>query len=186
MGAECSPFLFNSRTMKNKALDYTLLLKLIIPLLALLLFACYQLAFKKTLDSYQEYTLLKEEGANAENLSVSPLYTLARIKKVDELYGRFTVDTLGWKNTLWNISAGLSRKYASMINAYPPVKPVLFNEQQFYKQSIGFSGDFGNLLKLLHELSYMKQVGMLSGISYIKKPREKKVILNIDLLALPK
>lgn len=172
--------------MKNKALDYTLVLKLIVPIMVLLLLAAYQLAFKKTWQSYREYNLLKAQGLNTENLSVSPIYTLARIKKVDELYSRFRVDTLGWKNALWNNGAGLSQKYACTINAYPPVKPVVFNGQQLYRQSIGFSGDFGNLLKLLHELSYMKNMGMLSGISYLKKPREEQVVLNVDLLALPK
>lgn len=172
--------------MKNKTLDYTLVLKLIVPILLLLLLGIYQLAFKKTWESYRDYALLKAQGANMENLSVSPLYTMARIKKVNELYSRFNVDTLGWKNVLWNHSAGLSQKYSCSINAYPPVKPISFNEQQFYKQSVGFSGEFGNLLKLLHELSYLKNIGTLSGISYIKKPREEQVILNVDLLAMPK
>lgn len=172
--------------MKNKELDYTLMLKLTGPVMALLLFVSYQLAFKKTVQRYQEYQLLKTEAASGDNLSVSPLYTAARIKKIDDLYEKFLVDTLSWKNNLWNSSAGLSRKYPGMISAYPPAKSLLLNERQFFKQSIGFSGEFGNLLRLLHDLSYMKNIGMLSGISYVKKNRDKEVLLTVDLLALPR
>ncbi|MBB5440948.1 hypothetical protein HDC92_004652 [Pedobacter sp. AK017] len=171
--------------MKNKTLDYTLVLKLVIPLMLLLLLASYQLAFKRTWESYRTYTLLKEQGLGTDRLSVSPVYTLARIKKVDELYRRFRVDTLAWKNTLWNSAAGLAQKYACTINAYPPVKTVLYNQQQFYRQAMGFNGEFGNLQQLLHELSYLKNIGMLSGITYVKKPREKQLLLNVELLALP-
>nr|WP_121273818.1 hypothetical protein [Pedobacter schmidteae] len=171
--------------MKNKALDYTLLLKLIVPILVLLLLASYQLAFKKTWQCYGEYVVLKEQGTSAAHLSVSPAYTEERIKKVDELYSRFDVDTLGWKNALWNHGAGLSQKYSVTIHAYPPVKTVVIGGEQFNKQSIGFTGGFENLLKLLHELSYLKNMGMLSGVSYVKKPRTEQVVLNIDLLALP-
>lgn len=171
--------------MKNKTLDYTLLLKLIVPIMVLLLLASYQLAFKKTWQCYQEYAVLKEQGASAAHLSVSPAYTQERIKKVDELYARFNVDTLTWKNALWNHGAGLAQKYNTTIHAYPPVKLVAVGGEQFSKQSIGFTGGFENLLKLLHELSYLKNIGMLSGISYIKKPRAEQVVLNIDLLALP-
>lgn len=170
--------------MKNKILDYTLILKLVVPILLLLLLVCYQLAFKKTWESYREYSLLKEQGLGANRLSVSPLYTLSRIKKVDELYQRFNVDTLAWKNTLWNNAAGLAQQHACMIHAYPPVKVVQYEQQRFYRQALGFSGEFGNLLQLLRKLSYLKNTGMLSGISFVKKPREKQLLLNLELLAL--
>ncbi|WP_316812820.1 hypothetical protein [Pedobacter heparinus] len=171
--------------MKNKALDYTLILKLLIPMMLLLLLACYQLAFKKTWESYREYSLLKQQGQGTDRLSVSPIYTLARIQKVDELYLRFHVDTLAWKNTLWNNAAGLAQQHACMIHAYPPVKMLSYEQQQFYRQTIGFSGEFTSLLQLLRELSYLKNIGMLSGITYVKRPREKQLLLNVELLALP-
>lgn len=170
--------------MKNKTLDYTLILKLLVPMVLLLLLGLYQLAFKKTWESYREYRLLKQQGLETDRLSVSPIYTLARIKKVDELYRRFKVDTLSWKNTLWNSAAGLAQQHGCMIHAYPPVKMLSYGQQRFYRQAIGFSGGFSSLLQLLRGLSYLNNTGMLSGISYVKRPREKQLLLNVELLAL--
>lgn len=172
--------------MKLKILDYKLLLKLVLPLMALLVVASYYLAFQKTVMVYQNYALLKAQDGGSESLSVSPMYTMARIKQVDELYDRFKVDTLSWKNSLWNHGAGLSQKYGVSINAFPPVKAMILQDLPCFQQRIGFNGDFASLLKLTKELSLLKYTGMIAGVKYAKKNRDAQVSLTVDLLALPK
>lgn len=172
--------------MRLRTLDYTLLLKLALPLMVLLLLASYYLAFKKTVTVYQSYALLKTQDLGSESLSVSPMYTMARIKQVDELYDRFKVDTLTWKNSLWNHGAGLSQKYGVAINAFPPVKAMVLQDLLCLQQRIGFNGDFASLLKLTKELSMMKYTGMIAGVKYAKKNKDATLSLTVDLLALPK
>lgn len=157
-----------------------------LPILLVLLVISYSLALKKTVQVYQNYTLLQSEATGSENLSVSPMYTHSRIKAVNELYHRFQVDTLSWKNSLWNMGAGLSQKYNSTVKAFPPVKTATIQEQLYFKQNIAFEGDFPNLLKLLKEMSFMRNAGMPAAIKFGKKNREEQVTLNIDLLALPR
>ncbi len=58
--------------MKDSKLNFRLLLKLIVPLVLLFCLAAYQLAFKKTWESYKVYKELDNVARDAEDSEHQP------------------------------------------------------------------------------------------------------------------
>jgi len=170
--------------MKAKTVSFTLLLKLILPLAAVILFICYLFAIGPAIAVYKSYSSLKKIADGSGNLSVSPTFTASRKTQVDTLFKQFQVDTLKWKNTLWNCGAVLSRKFDCKIVAYPPLKSMLFNDRKVGKQSIGFNGDFISLLKIVNEIEHTKGIGKLNWLSYNKKNNDSKTTVMMELVGI--
>jgi hypothetical protein len=167
--------------MKNRAADYVLLLKLSIPLMLLLGFGLYYFAFSKTLDSYTAYRTLKSaEGMEA--VSVSRSYTERRAREVDVLYRRLEVDTLRWKNALWNCASALSKTHASMVASFPPVQSLVVQDKPLAMQTVGFKGSFKDLMLLLKDISQLKDIGLPHSLRLVKKARDKEIVLTIDMV----
>lgn len=170
--------------MKDKQLDFLLVQRFIIPILLLVLLGVYYLALRPTIGVYQSYHTgcsLTETGAA---LSVSPGYTAQRITQVNGLYNRYRVDTLSWKNTLWNSASGLSGKYGCKIIAYPAWRKILYQERQVFVQRIGYSGNYSELIKLLREAEVLKNAGVVTAIRLGRKPREANTTLQIEFTGI--
>ena len=172
--------------MKDSKLNFRLLLKLIAPLMLLFCVAAYQLAFKKTWESYKVYKELEDVAQDAEDLSISPAYSAARETGIDALYKRYLVDTLSWKNQLWNQFAVLSQRYDCSVQGFPAWRPVVYGSITMLKQEIVFNGSFHNLLRLQYALDTMQNVGLTGSLSYIKKERDLQTSLKLQLLGLQK
>lgn len=170
--------------MKSRTIDYTLVLKLLAPILLLLALAVYYLAARPTYAVYRQYReQCGSEQLNA-SLSVSPGYTAKRIHQVDKLYRRYQIDTLSWKNELWNAASGLSAKHHCNITAYPGVKKALFNDQNLFIQRIAFSGQYAGLMRLLQEAENLKHFGVVTSIRLSRKPRTDYTSLQVDFTGI--
>jgi hypothetical protein len=172
--------------MKDSKLNFRLLLKLMLPIVLLFCIAAYQLAFKKTWKSYQVYKELGDVARGAEDLSISPAYSAAREEGIDALYKRYLVDTLSWKNQLWNQCAILSQRYDCSVQGFPAWRQVAYGSTAMLRQEIVFNGSFHNLLRLQYALDTMRNVGLIAGLSYIKKERDLQTSLKLQLLGLQK
>lgn len=170
--------------MKAKGLNFRLLLKLIFPIVLLFCLAAYQLAFKKTWESYQVYKELDDVANGAESLSISPAYSAAREEGIDALYRRYMVDTLTWKNQLWNQCAVLSQRYDCSVQGFPEWRTVAYGPTEMLRQEVVFNGTFHNLLRLQYALDTMQNVGLIGGLSYIKKERDLQTSLRLQLLGM--
>jgi|GEM_PF-2528215 len=168
-------------TRKNKVLDYVLLLKGSIPMMVLVAFGLYYFAISKTVDTYSAYQLLKKaEGKDA--IGVSSGYTARRAAEVDRLYQRMEVDTLHWKNRLWNYTAELSRAHACPVASYPPVVPLNIMDQPLLMQTLAFKGNFKSLMQVLEAISKERNIGLVHSVRFRKKARDKDIVLSIDML----
>lgn len=170
--------------MKAKGPNFRLLLKWSIPIGILFCLAAYQLAFKKTWESYQIYAELEQAEQSAEALSVNPGYSVKRQAGIRDLYGRYQVDTLKWKNQLWSQCAVLAQRYECAVQGFPAWKPVSYEEISLLKQEVVFSGSFHNLLKLQYALDTIKNMGLTSGLSYSRNAREAQTTLTLQLLGM--
>ena len=170
--------------MKAKGVNYRLVLKWIIPIMALVLLLCYQLAFKSTWKSFHEYQQLSELTDTDEAISVSPAYSLRREAGINELYKRYQVDTLKWKNRLWDQCAISSQRLDCSVQGFPAWKRVKYGDQVLITQEVIFKGSFHNLLKLEHALNTVKDIGLTGGLSFSKNEREKQTTLKIRLLGM--
>lgn len=172
--------------MKVKKISYRLLWKLVIPVLVLLCGVVYQLAIAKTLEQYHIYRQLMAENNQNELLSVSPVYTRERAEAVDQLYRKFLVDTLQWKDRLWNACAGYGARYGCTLQGFPAVRSGTGADSSLLVQEIVFSGRFHQLLRLQRSLDTLTDAGMLAGVSYVRDKQTGQVRLSMELAGLPR
>lgn len=170
--------------MKVKEINYILLSKIMLPLGLVICFAAYQLYFKTGIESYRRYAGLSQENT-ASGLSISPAYSDSREAAVSSLYRRFLVDTLAWKNDLWNQCAKLSQQFNCSVSAFPEMRLMESEQQTVLRQEVVFNGDFHSLLSLQHALDTIRNIGLVGGLSYSRTPRVLQTTLKIQLLALP-
>ena len=160
--------------------------KFLVPLGILLLLIIYCLAVRPTIIVYQQFQESCVAGYNLEPLSVSPSYTASRAEQIKQIYNHFLIDTLSWKSQLWNSASYLSRKYNSKVTFFGDYNQENFGKQKLYKQRVGFSGSYVELIKLLDELEKTKGLGKISFLRLAKKPREAELTMEVDLSGIQK
>ncbi len=170
--------------MKVKEINYVLLSKVMLPLGLVIGFAAYQYCFKIGIENYRRYAGLRQENT-ASGLSISPAYSVSREAAVSSLYRRFLVDTLLWKNDLWNQCAKLSQQFNCSVAEFPELSLMESEQQTVLRQEVVFNGDFHSLLALQHALDTIRNIGLVGGLSYSRNPRALQTTLKIQLLALP-
>lgn len=163
-----------------KAFGLVWISRFIMPLGLVLLVVVYILALRPTISVYQKYNQGCMEQNKGGMLSVSPGYTASRSQQIQLIYGHFTIDTLNWKNQLWNTASRLSRKYECNVTTYPVFSRELVGRLNLFRQKIGFSGSYFELIKLLDELERHKGLGKVSSLQFSRKPREVQLIMEID------
>lgn len=169
--------------MKNK-INYSRLLRLM-PLMGLLLGVLfYQLAWRETWAAYHSYKLVRETFPESSRLSISPTYTHARAKEVQEQYASFKVNVAGWKNQLWNTLIRLSQQHNCAVIAYPALKSSSLDELQLNQQGVTLSGKFSDLLLLVGALEKQKGIGKLSTVSFIKKDSDQHLSLTMIMTSI--
>lgn len=171
--------------MKAKRINYKILVKCS-PLLALLLcVGVWQLALKKTWESYQKYLLLQDAVIQSSELTISPGYTADRAQFIGSVYHRFEVDTMLWKNRLWNYCATLSQKNKLLVKAFPSWINVHLGNTGGLNQKIEFTGNFHDLLRMQRELDTISAVGRITGLSYKRASRDTQTTLILILTGIP-
>lgn len=170
--------------MKAKRWNYKLLLKLLLPLTAIMIFAVYRLAISKSLEQYQLcHELRTEDGQNAA-VSVSPAYTRERTALISKMYDRFLIDTLSWKNQLWNQCATYSAKYNCTLQDFPGAKQMDYEDLVLFTQTIVFSGSFQQLLRLQQHMDTLSQTGRITEVSYKMEKQTRQITLTMKLAGL--
>ena len=171
--------------MRAKEINYVLLLKVLLPLGLMIGFAAYQYSFKPSMENYRRYSALKQENIVAA-LSISPAYSITREAAINRLYRRFLVDTLAWKNDLWNQCANLSQRLNCSVEAFPELRLMEREQHTLLRQEVIFNGDFHSLLALQHALDTIGNIGLIGGLSYSRNSRALQTTLKIQLLAIQK
>jgi len=172
--------------MKAKGLNYKLLLKLMLPLAAAVIFAVYQLAISRSLEKYQAYHELIAEERPHDAVSVSPAYTRERAVVISKMYGKFLIDTLNWKNQLWDQCATYSSKYNCTLQDFPGVKQVNYEDQVLFTQTVVFRGSFQQLLRLQQNMDTLQQTGRITEVSYKMEKQTRQITLTMKLAGLPR
>jgi len=172
--------------MKMKSsIDFKLVLKYS-PVIGVLLCALlWSAAIKKTWNSYTSYTKLIQADNQHGELSISPTFTADRAVSVNKLYNKFEVDTLKWKNKLWNHCATLGKKHHVSMRSFPPWERSISGKDSILIQKVELSGSYHELLALQQDLEVLKQIGKVTGVVYKKPVRESDVNLTIILTAIP-
>ena len=119
---------------------------------------CYQLAFKKTVEAWQENRQLKLQVEKSVSPGASPAYTErkdANLTKILELYQADTVNLRS--NTISNIA--LAADAADVKLAQVPAPDAVTQSLDAHFQKLDFEGDYFSLLKVLQRLERFHGVG---------------------------
>gem|GEM_PF-6740904 len=157
------------------------------PLMALLLaIGVWQLALKQTWENYQQYAVLEESATQSGNWSISPAYTGSRRQLVAKRYAAFEVDSLRWKNQLWNQVAVLAAKNELKVKSFPVWTHAVVGELSILRQEVELGGAYGGLLRMQAELDTLPGIGRITALNYRKSPRDQEVTMSLILTGIPK
>jgi len=150
----------------------------------LLLYGSYQLAFKKTIALIQVHHNLAAQLATASDLSDQPGYLERKNKNLDAIIGRYKMDSLSLRgNTIALISQIADREHVKLSEV--PVEDPVYRNEHFIIQRLDFEGDYFALTKMLRQLEWANEIGVVRSITWKavdKMPGNhaaKKLILQV-------
>jgi len=150
----------------------------------LLLVICYQLAFKKTIQAYQNHNRLQAEISQVSDVSYEPGYLQRKATNMDRILERYRMDTLALRgNTLAQIAMVAEREDVKLSEV--PVQDPSFNTTHFIIQKLEFEGNYPALLKTFNNLSSITNVGVPRSITIktvsksTSSREEKKTVMDV-------
>jgi len=150
----------------------------------LLLVICYQLAFKKTIQAYQNHSRLQAEISQTSDVSYEPGYLQRKASNMDRILERYHMDTLALRgNTLAQIAVVAERENVKLSEV--PVQDPSFNTAHFIIQKLEFEGTYPALLKTLNNLGNMTNIGVPRSITIktvsknTSSREEKKTVMDV-------
>ena len=128
----------------------------------LLLFASYQLAFKKTIEAWQLNSSLEKELSQSNDIAIQPDYLERKDKNLDKLIGLYKADTTALRNNLINSVSLLADKENVKLSEVP-VQDVANISDYFIIERLQFEGDYFSLMKLSGRLQQENGIGMIKS-----------------------
>lgn len=138
------------------------------------LFACYHLAFSKTIGLKQELSLLKKESISYKNSSSLSANLYQREKYVDSVLKKNNFKSVSIQNNLLEFLNQQSLKNTFLITNF--IQPHNFTQNNVTITSYQFTlkGDFKSLLGVIHSLEQDYNFGKIVHINFEKKRDYRK------------
>jgi len=130
-----------------------------------LLLLCYQLAFKKTVAAWQINKQLKEQIAQASDLSYQPAYLERKNNNLSKIIGRYKTDTVTFRSNTISAISSIAEKEGVKLSEVP-LQDSIYHNDQFIIQKLNFEGSFFALTKVLNQLHAANGVGVVRAAAY--------------------
>ncbi len=156
---------------------------LIIAAIVLLLIS-YQFAVKKTVEAWHTHKQLKQQLAQAADLSVQPAYLERKNSNLNKILNRYKTDTVTFRSNTVSAIALIAEKENVKLSEVPLQDP-LFRTDQFIIQKLNFEGSFFALTKVLNQLQAANGIGMMRAVGYKAiglhsgNDGEKKLVMEV-------
>ena len=150
----------------------------------ILLYASYQLAFKKTVELIQIHHNLTSELATALDLSYQPGYLERKSRNLDAIIDRYKMDSLSLRGNTIALISQIADKEHVKLSDVPDPDPMYRNEH-FIIQRLDFEGDYFALTKMLHQLESTNGIGMPRSVTWKAMDKapgnhtDKKLVLQV-------
>src|ERR1700750_1389107 len=95
----------------------------------LLLLVCYQFAFKKTINEWQNYTQLQQKIAHTNALSIQPSYLKRKNENLDKILSLYKTDTVEFRSNSINKIAIIADKNNVKLSDIPLSNPAYHNDK---------------------------------------------------------
>jgi len=161
--------------------EYLLILASIV-----LLWLSYKLAFKGTIEAWQNNRQLKTQLTRSTDLSYQPGYLERKNSNLDKILKLYKADTAAFRNNSINIISAIAEKESVKLSEVPMQDPF-YHTDKFIIQKLGFEGDFFSLTKVLHQLQLTNDIGIIRSATYKMSgtnpttQKDKKLVLEVCL-----
>jgi len=151
-----------------------------------LLLACYEFAFKNTIEAWQAHSQLKAKLTQSADLSVQPAYVERKSKNLDKVISLYKADTTQFRSNIISTIAGIADKENVKL-AEVPVQDATYHTDHFIIEKLDFEGDYFSLLKLANDLQSTGNIGVIRSedwkVTGVKSPNDdmKKLVLEVYL-----
>jgi hypothetical protein len=146
------------------------------------LFICYQLAIKKTIQEYQ--TFRRSLGQSATLSTSTALADLTdRKTRVLSLYDRFSLDTFATDKNLLSIAGAFCKSHELMLKEYRTVGLGKLDSTRVLTRVMTFEGHFIPGVKFIYELEAKRMAGHVSSVQFatIEDRQNKSTKLDLTL-----
>ena len=149
-----------------KNLSYRQKLKYAGLLAIVILFLCYKISFSKTVEQYNTYRHYQAASlGNTSDLNSLQLLQ-AKNNSLDEILGRFVLDTLDQGKNLLGIVSSFCDENDLRVKEYKPNPPVQRDSLQILTRTITVEGSFIACLKLVNHLETQSAPGRVSAVQF--------------------
>ncbi|MDB5124738.1 MAG: hypothetical protein JWP94_2867 [Mucilaginibacter sp.] len=152
----------------------------------MLLFACYELAFKKTLEAWHIRQQLRAQMAQSADLTYEPAYLERKNRNLGKILGLYKTDTAAFRSSIIStISSIAARDQVKLTEV--PTTDALYRTPEFSIQKLTFQGDFFALTRLLYELQSTRGIGVIRSVDYkmstdrVQNMRGRKTLMSVYL-----
>ena len=151
-----------------------------------LLFVCYELAFKETIQAFGVNAQLKTQLNQVSDLSYQPGYLERKARNLDMILNQYQMDSLALRgNTIASIASMVEKTGAKVSEV--PVQDPAFNTAHFIIQQLNFEGNYTSLVKALNLLETNGGTGIPRSVilkSIDKRPADEgseKIVMEVFL-----
>ena len=131
----------------------------------LILYLCYQLAFKATIEAWHVNRQLTQQLTQSADLSYQPAYLERKNANLNKLLNRYKTDTVAFRSNIISTIASIAEKQNVKLSEVP-VQDPLYHTDQVLIQKLDFEGDFFSLTKVLKQLQQTAHIGMVRAVTY--------------------
>ena len=152
----------------------------------MLLWASYELAFKKTVEAWHVHKQLKAQIAQSSDLSYQPAYLERKNNNLSKLISRYKTDTTTFRSNIINTVSSIAEEEGVKLSEVPLQDPI-YHTDKFIIQKLNFEGDFFALTKVVNQLQTANGIGMVRAATYritgnrANTDETKKLVLEVYL-----
>jgi len=151
-----------------------------------LLVACYQLAFRKTIDAWRLHRQLESKLVQSSNVNFQSGYSERKSANISRILNLYKADTINFRSNIISRISSIAEKENVKLSEVPVEDPALHNNRLIV-QKLAFEGDYFSLIKTLSELQKASGIGMIRSIDLKSvdlngnENKIKKTLLKVSL-----
>ncbi|BAU54917.1 hypothetical protein [Mucilaginibacter gotjawali] len=131
----------------------------------LLLIISYHLAFKKTIEAWQEHNRLNKELMQSAGVDLQPAYLNRKNHNIGQIINFYKTDTVAFRSSAISAIASIAEKENVKLSEVPTQDPI-YHTDKFIIQKLDFEGDYFALTRMLNQLQATKGIGVCRSATF--------------------
>jgi len=155
---------------------------------AALVFICYQLALKKTVEDWQLNNRLKTQLNNAGDLSYQPAYLERKNDNLSRLVKSYSADTANFRSDIIDRIASVAAEGKVKVTSVP-LPDVGSPDERLIMQQLVLEGTYAALMMTAQKLYALQGIGIVRSVMLKMPPRsqspqKKLLVMQVYIAAI--